>query len=44
MSLLKKTLILIAFVIPLLTACSDGADAPKEAKYDSATFDKSTWK
>ena len=46
MSLFKKTLILIAFVIPLLTACSggsEGTNAPKEAKYDNATFDKSTW-
>jgi len=47
MSLFKKTLILIAFAVPLLTACSggsEGTDAPKEAKYDSAAFDKSTWK
>jgi len=43
MSLFKKTLILIAFTIPLLTACSDGTDVPEKAKYDKATFDKSTW-
>ena len=45
MGLFKKILILVAFVIPLLTACGgEGTDAPKEAKYDNATFDKSTWK
>ena len=47
MRLFKKILILIAFTVPLLTACggdSGGTDVPEEAKYDNATFDKSTWK
>ena len=50
MHLFQKTLIFLALVIPLLTACgSDGTDVtspapPAEATFDNATFDKSTWK
>ena len=49
MKLFNKTFILLAFVIPVLTACgSDGSNAatttpPVKATFDSATFDKSTW-
>lgn len=44
-----KTLIIIAFVAPLLTACGNEEtdvvtpEPPTAATYDNATFDTSTW-
>ena len=47
MDLFQKTLILVAFVIPLLMACGNDAApeevTPNNATFDNATFDKSTW-
>lgn len=48
MSLFQKTLILVVFIIPLVTACGNGGTdtptPPVESTFDNATFDTSTWK